>query len=258
MRRILGGLCTNRLVSLTRALAVASLGAATTASTARSQVKILSDPGFLLGDTREWSRASPLGDLRERPGSNDYRELRVWVGYGEFGTDGIVIRHVHGKWKAWLAVMVPCRLMIPTSVRDSAHAATLRHYEHLARHRCGGAIGDSSRESYYVQTDTLALQRLHVDAAAIARSWNDAIDAGIEQLPELAPRAGHGMMLDGLTYVTEMREGDEYRASEIEYRSDADSTALARVDRVFRAVAKLVQRKDELLRGLTAGHRGDP
>jgi len=60
-------------------------------------------------------------------------------------------------------------------------------------------------------------------------------------------------MLDGLTYVTEMREGDEYRAAEMEYRSDADSTALARVDRVLRAVAKLVQRKDELLRGLTAG-----
>ena len=62
----------------------------------------------------------------------------------------------------------------------------------------------------------------------------------------------------GLTYVTEMREGDEYRAAEMEYRSDADSTALARVDRVLRAVAKLVQRKDELLRGLTAGHSADP
>ena len=241
-----------------RIFAYILLGLATISSTARSQVKILSDPGFLLGDTRDWSRASPLGDLRERPTSNDYRELRVWAGYGEFGTDGIVIRHEHGTWKAWLAVMVPCTLMIPTSVHDSAHAATLRHYEHLARHRCGGAIGDSSRETYYVQTDTLSLHRLHVDSAAIARAWNDAIDAGIAQLPELAPRAHHGQMLDGLTYVTEMREGYEYRAAEIEYRSDADSTALARVDRVFRAVAKLVQRKDELLRGLTAGHSADP
>lgn len=258
MRRILGGLCPNRHASLIRALGVASLGAATIASAARSQVKILSDPGFLLGDTRDWSRASPLGDLRERPSSNDYRELRVWAGYGAFGTDGIVIRHEHGTWKAWLAVLVPCTLMIPASVHDSAHAATLRHYEHLARHRCGGAIGDSSRDTYDVQTDTLALHRLQVDSAAIARAWNDAIDAGIAQLPELAPRAQHGQMLDGLTYVTEMREGDEYRASEIEYRGDADSTALARVDRVFRAVAKLVQRKDELLRGLTAGHSVDP
>lgn len=247
----------NRLASLTRAFAIASFGVATIGSAASSQVKILSDPGFLLWDTRDWSRASPLGDLRERPSSNDYRELRVWAGYGVFGTDGIVIRHEHGKWKAWLAVVVPCTLHIPTSVRDSAHEATLRHYEHVARRRCGGAIGDASRETAYVETDTLALRRLQVNSSAIARAWSDAIGAGVAQLPELAPRAGHGMMLDGLTYITEMREGDEYRASEIEYRSDADSSALANVDRVLRAVAKLVRRKDELLRGLTAVHRGD-
>src|SRR6185437_13971111 len=59
--------CRNRI----RIFAYILLGLATISSTARSRVKILSDPGFLLGDTRDWSRASPLGDLRERPTSND-------------------------------------------------------------------------------------------------------------------------------------------------------------------------------------------
>jgi len=65
-----------------------------------------------------------------------------------------------------------------------------------------------------VETDTLALQRLRITSAAIGRAWNDAIDAGVAQLPELSPR--HALMLDGLTFVTEMRVGNEYRASQIE------------------------------------------
>src|SRR5690348_17760378 len=100
-----------------RIFAYILLALATISSTARSQVKILSDPGFLLGDTRDWSRASPLGDLRERPTSNDYRELRVWAGYGEFGTDGIVIRNEDAPGKPCLPVMVRCPLLIPTSVQ---------------------------------------------------------------------------------------------------------------------------------------------
>jgi hypothetical protein len=63
-----------------------------------------------------------------------------------------------------------------------------------------------------------------VDTHALHRSptadytkpfWQEVKREGLLELPPRVARAW--MMTDGLTYVVEVRRGDDYRASEIEY-----------------------------------------
>ena len=71
-----------------------------------AQARVLSEPPepSLLNITRQWSRASTLGDLRELRTSAGDLELRVWGGYGlTTGTQAVVLRRTGGQWSAFLA-----------------------------------------------------------------------------------------------------------------------------------------------------------
>src|SRR5262249_54350522 len=80
------------------------------------QARVVSAPPepSLLNITRQWSRASSLGDLRELRVGSDYRELRVWAGYAlTTGTQGVILRRAEGRWSAYLARVMRCELQIP-------------------------------------------------------------------------------------------------------------------------------------------------
>src|SRR5689334_9892822 len=95
---------------------------------ALAQARVLSAPPepSLLNITRQWSRASSLGDLRELRTDADYRELRVWLGFGfTTETQGIILRRANKHWSAFFARVMRCEMQIPRSVGDSASRATM-------------------------------------------------------------------------------------------------------------------------------------
>src|SRR6476469_3655486 len=96
-----------------------------------AQARVLSAPPepSLLNITRQWSRASSLGDLRELRTEADYRELRVWLGFGLTGeTQGIILRRANSHWSALFARVMRCEIQIPRSVGDTASRATIERY----------------------------------------------------------------------------------------------------------------------------------
>jgi hypothetical protein len=67
-------------------------------------------------------------------------------------------------------------------------------------------------------------------------TWDALVDARLFRLPPAVPRSW--VMMDGRTYVLEVRRGAEYRASVIEHTSPPETAG----DRVVRAIAALVRR----------------
>ncbi|HKG92741.1 MAG TPA: hypothetical protein VKA84_12645 [Gemmatimonadaceae bacterium] len=196
-------------------------------------------PGdYLLSITEQWGRESPLGDLRQRALPPGDIEARLWGGYGLVGTSGLVLRRRQGQWSAWRAQVHSCRMYIPIPVGDTMSAASSRRYEAEARAHCGEGRGDTLRAAVVISADTLALLPLSPPADA-DDVWRGAVARGVLTLPPRVPR--RWMRSDGFTYVLEVRQGDEYRASVIEHTDPPESDADRQVQAVY---AWLVSRFD--------------
>ena len=89
-----------------------------------------------------------------------------------------------------------------------------------------------------VNADTLAIREVKADARAIEGAWDAAMQEGLLTLPAEVVRKW--VMLDGFTYVIEVRRGAEYRASSIEHVGKPEVPADAQVKRVFEALTRLV------------------
>ena len=99
-------------------LAIALLGPACDAS---AQVVIVSAPKepSLLTVTREWSRASTLGDLREIHLDSSDIEVRAWGGYGLTSTQAMVLRRESGRWLTGVSLNPAILTQRPKLVRLS-------------------------------------------------------------------------------------------------------------------------------------------
>jgi hypothetical protein len=84
-----------------------------------------------------------------------------------------------------------------------------------------------------IVVDTVALHEL--PSADYEAFWQGLKSEGILELPPRVPRSW--MMDDGLTYVTEVRRGDDYRGSEIEYTKPE-----GRPDSLVQRLAALIDR----------------
>lgn len=205
-----------------------------------SQARVVSAPAepSLLNLTTGWGRASTLGDLlklRRRP---DDLELRVWRGFGASETQAIVLRRTDGHWSASLARVIRCEIQIPKSVGDTASTTTMRGYVAEARRKCGASVVDLGAGARVITTDTLVVQQLEAPESEIETAWKDAVTAGLLQLPGRVKRSATA---DGdITYVIELRRGDEYRASEIEELEHPEVEADTQVKQVYAAVRRLL------------------
>lgn len=214
-------------------LATFLLGAGSSAS---AQVVVVSAPKepSLLTFTRDWSRVSSLGDLRAIPLRAQDIEVRAWGGYGLTATQAIVLRRGNGVWSARSARLVPCSLEVPISVGDTASEATLRQFVAEARKNCGATRGDVRLGARLIVADTLEVERLSASSAAINRAWTRAVRAGLLTLPPEVKR--QWLMMDGFTYVIEVRQGDRYRAVEIEHVEKPEVAADSLVKKVYAAL----------------------
>lgn len=210
------------------------------AHTGSAQARVVSEPAepFLLNITRDWSRESSLGDLRDLKTEPDRLELRVWGGYGLAGTQGVVLRREHGQWSAYLARVMRCAMQIPLAVGDTASRTTMQRYRTEARRECNAPREDAIGGARMVITsDTLAIAQLPVPDSTVANAWTAAVRAGALRLPpEVAGAAG----LDGFAYVVELRRGNEYRASAIQRTVPSESDTDRALDEIYRVVTGLL------------------
>ena len=214
---------------------------------ATAQAKVLSAPPepSLLNITRQWSRASALGDLRElRTGGGDL-ELRVWGGYGlTTATQAVVLRRAAAKWSAFLARVMRCEIQIPRSVGDTASRTTMQRYVAEARRNCGTTIKDLVAGAQVIATDTVVVERLGVPDSLIENAWSSAVRAGVFQLPGRIERSH--MMDDVFMYVIELRSGNDYRASVIEHLERAETEPEQQVKDIYVAVNRLLTPEQKL------------
>jgi len=213
-----------------------------------AQARVVSAPPepSLLNITRQWSRASSLGDLRELRTGSDYRELRVWGGYGlTTETQGVVLRRANGQWSAFLARVMRCEIKIPRVVGETASRATMQHYTDEARHQCGIKLRDVGPGSQIITTDSLLVDSLSVPGPTIEEAWTAAVRAGLFELPGRVER--QAVMDDVFTYVVELRSGNDYRASAIEHLEHPETRADQQIRDVYAAVSRLLK-EEQLLK----------
>lgn len=202
-----------------------------------AQARVLSAPPepSLLNITRQWSRASSLGDLRELRTEPDYRELRVWLGFGlTTETQGIILRRANKHWSAFFARVMRCEMQIPRSVGDTASRATMERYNAEARQHCGTTVADVTPGAQVITTDTLLVAALNLPDSTIEGAWAAAVSAGVLQLPPRVLRSGS--VEDGATYVIETRSGNDYRASAIEQLEHPETQADQQAKDIYAAV----------------------
>jgi hypothetical protein len=209
-----------------------------------SQARVVSAPTepSLLNLTTAWARASTLGDLRELRTRSDYLELRVWRGFGPSETQSVVLSRSDGHWSASLARVIRCEIQIPKSVGDTASQMTMSLYVAEARRKCGTSLADVSAGARIITADTLVVQQLDVPESEIETAWKEALTAGVLQLPGRVKRSR--TMDDDITYVVELRRGDEYRAAEIEHLERPEVEADTQVQQVYAAVRRLLSPRE--------------
>ena len=95
-----------------------------------------------------------------------------------------------------------------------------------------------SRGALIFNADTLAITALEAESRTIERAWDSAVREGLLTLPPMVSRTWR--MMDGFSYVIEVRRGAEYRASSIEHVDKPEAPADAEVQRVYDALMRLV------------------
>jgi hypothetical protein len=114
----------------------------------------------------------------------------------------------------------------------------MQQYTAQARRHCGVALKDVSPGARIITTDTLLVVPIGVPDSAIEETWAAAVRAGVQQLP---PRVERNPVIDDVfTYVVELRQGDDYRASEIEHVKDPEAGPDQQVQAVYAVVNRLV------------------
>jgi hypothetical protein len=191
----------------------------------------------LLEFTDEWARGSPLGDLRQGKVDPNDIEVRAWGGFG-FGTTATIIRRREGRWRAWHAQVVQCTITVPPAVSDTASEKSMASFRAMARKNCNTSLGNTHGGTL-INADSLILAPLDVSAKAIEDAWNDAVHAGLLELPPKVKRKWN--RVDGVSYVIEVRQGPNYSASVIEDVDPPEVPADAQVKRVFRAIDRLAK-----------------
>src|SRR3954470_4589769 len=187
----------------------------------------------LLRFVYQWGEESALGNLRTRPMRPEDVEVRFWQGFGIAGTWGTVLRRRNDQWQAWRVVVQPCPVALPITVGDTISEATLAQYRSQARKTCGRRWEDTLRAATVFLADTVGLYPLRLGSIEVF--WQDLKSHGLLELPPRVPRTW--MMIDGHTYVVEVRRGSDYRGSVIE-----DTTPESRADSLVQDLAGMVDR----------------
>jgi hypothetical protein len=122
---------------------------------------------------------------------------------------------------------------LPIPVGDTITPAALASYREHARKTCGDPTRDTLPAATIFMADTVALYSLA--QGDYESYWQELKREGLLELPPEVPR--NWMMVDGHSYVVEVRRGGDYRVSVIEH-----TTPETRADTVVQRLAGLIRR----------------
>ncbi|MEM1270523.1 MAG: hypothetical protein AAGI08_10795 [Bacteroidota bacterium] len=196
-------------------------------STAIAQeATVISEPSddYLLEVTRLWSTLTELGDLRAKPLGEKDVELRVWGGYGIDGTEAVVLRRISGTWEGFNVhvreytaaetdSLARSEGVFPPSILEAmAGLCTMNESRLLGSDMNNGRVVGALYHLSCPHAQRVAGNHYQ---ESYVKLWQDMVDTGVLALPpELSLDAP---VVDGHSYVVEVRQGDSYRASSIEH-----------------------------------------
>lgn len=97
-----------------------------------------------------------------------------------------------------------------TRTGDTLSGSARARHEREALARCDNPNTDATHAGGFIIARTV-VPTPRTPPTAPDSAWQDVVRAGVLRLPPMVPR--NWAMLDGHTYVIELRQGDSYRAS---------------------------------------------
>jgi hypothetical protein len=183
---------------------------------------------YLLEVTQKWDSArSVLGDLRKKQMESDNIELRLWDGYGLFGTRGIILKRMSGKWTVQRVNIKTCAVYYPDSLKGIVPKK--KFFAGVTTKDCNG---DKFDVGISLQVDTALVSKPLKVTANLNRLWNTLVENGLLDLPTNVKHSW--IMLDGRTFVVEVRVGNFYKASVLAYLKNPKLKAYKTIKNIVR------------------------
>ncbi len=182
---------------------------------------------YLLEVTQKWaSERSKLGDLRVKPIDSTDIVLRFWDGYGMFGTRGILLKRVDGRWSGRKLNVKSCPIFYPDSLKGKI---TKKDF-FLRDFSTKDCNGDKYEYGSLTTIDTVLISPLNRPRSELKQSWNELLETGLLDLPTHVEH--NWVMTDGRGFVIEVRVGDLYRASVLTYLKEPQVKAHKRIKKL--------------------------
>ena len=190
---------------------------------------------YLFEITDDAAARSSLGSLRQQPFDDGDVELRFWGGYGLRGTSGLILQRRANTWHARVAQLNDCSMLVPAPAADTlSEAAVARIVASLQAQCVDGPMEGSGR---VISAHVLSVVAVP-PPPALDSLWGHLNRIGLRTLPPRVQR--RWAMLDGHSFVIEVRVGSSYRATVIECidrdRVAADRTVTRLSAALFSAV----------------------
>lgn len=205
--------------------------------------KIISEPenNHILNVTREWSKLVEIRDLRMKKFGEDDIEIRLWVGYGLGRTTAGIISRTNGDWKFISLNVDEYQISASDSLAkadgnlppDILGKMGGRCTIGIARHMGSGKKAGIVVGTTYNLDCPHIYQRVDQDSSRLNQLWENLKEAGILDLPP----DDNILMLDGQTYLIELRHGLNYRASIFRHPPDLETEEGKRYQQVINLLA---------------------
>ena len=203
-------------------VAVFALLGALLASTSLAQHYSEPNENYLHEIVQEWAGKTSQGNLRTTRLAENDLELRIWAGFGLVGTTGAILRRRDGEWSASRIFVeryfagateeIARRegLLPPCIVESMRSRCTVQATESV-----DGDVLDYDLQC--AETDPVTMEEAQ---RSLGELWDDIKRLGVLELPPTIER--DWVMLDGHSYVIEVRAGEAYRATVVEHAHDTD------------------------------------
>jgi hypothetical protein len=174
---------------------------------------------FLHQIVQEWTEKSAVGNLRTATFSDDEIELRIWAGFGLRGSYGGILHRQGGTWTAshlelnrYTAgatneIAVRDGLLPPTIVEEMESRCVIETLQDS-----DGSPLEYSLSCAHARPSSISTSQ------QLAELWEMLVGLGILTLPPTIER--DWIMMDGHSYVIEVRVGSQYRATVTEHADE--------------------------------------
>lgn len=184
---------------------------------------------------QEWSNKSKIGSLRDAEFAEDEKEVRFWSGFGLTGTVGDSLSWRDGMWVVSQGFVMRYQVGATNEIAAKQDMLPPCVLEEMSR-RCvvQRTLGmDRKPHDYALDCAIMDRGRPENNQKPLAELWDELTALGLLSLPPFVERDPSVVVLDGLSYVIEVRVGDSYRATVI--RQDYEHPVDKQVHRILKA-----------------------